>query len=212
MSRSVIRGPFSVMPDGDSVYQFTLVNPNGIRLSAISYGGIITSLQTPDRNGTPADIVLGYDGLEGYLEDSPYFGAIVGRYGNRIGGASFEIHGETFTLAPNDGDNHLHGGVKGFDKVVWQGEAFTRDDAVGVVFRYTSPDGEEGYPGNLDVEVTYTLTDADELVVDYLATTDRATPVNLTQHSYFNLGGHGSGDILGHELTLDASHYTPVGP
>jgi aldose 1-epimerase len=157
-----------------------------------------------------ADIVFGFDELQGYLEGSPYFGAIVGRYGNRIAGGRFELDGEGFALAQNDGDNHLHGGLVGFDKVVWEGETFGTEHGVGILFRYTSPDGEEGYPGTLRVEVTYTLTNADELVVDYFATTDRPTPVNLTQHSYFNLAGHGAGDILAHELRIPAGHFTPV--
>jgi len=211
VTRSVIREPFAVTAHGDSVYQFTLINANGLRMRAITYGGIITSLETPDREGELGDIVLGYDDLQGYLDDSPYFGAIVGRYGNRIAGASFSIDGEAYTLAANDGENHLHGGIQGFDKVVWAGEGFTSEDAVGVVFNYLSAAGEEGYPGALQVEVTYTLTDADELVVGYLATTDETTPINLTQHSYFNLGGAGGEDILGHELMIAADHYTPVG-
>jgi hypothetical protein len=178
VTRSIIREPYTTTVEGDTVHQFTLTNPNGLRMRAISYGGIITSLETPDREGKLADIVLGHDDLQGYLDASPYFGAIVGRYGNRIAGAEFEIKGES------------------------EGEAFTSEGGVGVVFSYTSPDGEEGYPGTLQAQVSYTLTDTDELVVDYLATTDRPTPVNLTQHSYFNLGGHGSGDILGHQLMI----------
>jgi aldose 1-epimerase len=201
---------FGTMPDGDTVDVYTLTNPNGVELRAISYGGIILSLMVPDRNGEMADVVLGYDNLEGYLEETPYFGAIIGRYGNRIGGASFTLDGTTYPLAANDGPNHLHGGNVGFDKVLWDVEPFEGPDGVGLVFSRTSPDGEEGYPGALSVEVTYTLTDANELVFDYYATTDAPTPVNLTQHSYFNLGGPGSGDILGHVLMLNASRYTPV--
>ncbi len=210
LSRSVSREPFATTLEGDTVFLFTLTNPDGIRVRAMTYGGIIMSLETPDREGRMADIVLGHDGLQGYLDTSPYFGAIVGRYGNRIAKARFEIDGEAFTLAANDGVNHLHGGIRGFDKVLWSGEAFTRDDAVGVVLSYVSPDGEEGYPGTLRAQVTYTLTDADELVVDYLATTDRPTPLNLTQHSYFNLAGQGEGDILEHRLMLASDVYTPV--
>ncbi|MFH1766323.1 MAG: aldose epimerase family protein [Gemmatimonadota bacterium] len=211
LTRSIVGEPYGVTPEGDTVHSFTLTNPNGLQLQATTYGGIITSLRTPDRSGATADIVLGYDDLQGYLDGSPYFGAIVGRYGNRIAGARFQIGEELFTLAANDGDNHLHGGVRGFDKVVWSGEPFSLEDRVGVELRYVSPDGEEGYPGTLQVKVTYALTDADELVVDYLATTDRPTPVNLTQHSYFNLAGHGDGDILGHQLMIAADHFTPVG-
>jgi aldose 1-epimerase len=210
VSPGVIKELFDTTPEGQTVHRFTLTNANGVRIRAISYGGIITSLETPDRHGEMADIVLGFHDLQGYLEASPYFGAIVGRYGNRIAGGRFELGGEEFVLARNDGANHLHGGLRGFDKVVWEGETFGTEHGVGVVFRYTSPDGEEGYPGTLEVEVTYTLTDADELVVDYFATADRATPVNLTQHSYFNLAGHGAGDVLDHELRIPAERFTPV--
>jgi aldose 1-epimerase len=207
---SVSREPFGTTPDGEAVELFTMVNGSGVEMRAISYGGIIISLKTPDRTGVLGDIVLGFDSLQAYLDGTPYFGAIIGRYGNRIAGAHFEMDGVTYTLAANDGANHLHGGIKGFDKVVWHGEPFQSRTGVGVVFSYTSPDGEEGYPGTLLVQVTYTLTDANELVVDYLATTDQATPVNLTQHSYFNLAGPASGDILGHELLLAADAFTPV--
>jgi aldose 1-epimerase len=179
-----------------------------MEVTAIAYGGIITSLKVPDRNGTLGDVVLGFDHLEGYLKGHPFFGAIVGRYGNRIGGATFTLDGQTYTLAKNNGPNHLHGGVKGFDKVLWKMAAIAGQNAIELT--RTSPDGEEGYPGNLAVKVTYTLTDRNELIVDYEATTDKATPVNLTQHSYFNLAGEGSGDILGHELTINADRYTPV--
>jgi aldose 1-epimerase len=189
---------------------FTLANAHGMELRAVSYGGIILSLQVPDREGRLGDVALGYDDLAGYLAETPYFGAIIGRYGNRIGGASFPLDGEAYSLAANDGTNHLHGGRVGFDKVVWNTEPFENEEGVGVVFSRTSPDGEEGYPGNLSVQVTYTLTDRNELIFDYLATTDAATPVNLTQHTYFNLAGHGSGDVLGHHLLINASRYTPV--
>jgi aldose 1-epimerase len=209
MTRSVARADFGTTPEGEAVEVFTLTNAHGLRLEAISYGGIITSLETPDRAGAMDDVVLGFDTLEPYLAGTPYFGAIIGRYGNRIAGGRFTLDGESHELATNDGSNHLHGGVRGFDKVVWQGEPFESDSTVGVVFTHTSPAGEEGYPGTLSAQVTYTLTDRDELVVDYLATTDAPTPVNLTQHSYFNLAGEGS--ILGHELLLDASNFTPVG-
>jgi aldose 1-epimerase len=210
MTRSVARAPFGTMPSGQAVEVFTLTNPSGIEVRAITYGGIILSLRTPDRNGVLGDIVLGYDDLEGYLRETPYFGSIIGRYGNRIANGRFTLDGETYTLARNNGPNHLHGGVVGFDKVEWAAEPFESDTAAGIVFRYTSQDGEEGYPGTLTAQVTYTLTDGGALTFDYHATTDRATPVNLTQHSYFNLAGDGSGDILGHELTLNAGAYTPV--
>jgi aldose 1-epimerase len=205
---TVTTARFGTTPDGTAVDVFTLKNASGIELRAISYGGIITSLKTPDRSGALADIVLGFDTLDGYTKDHPYFGAIIGRYGNRIGKGQFTLDGKTYTLAKNNGPNHLHGGVKGFDKVVWAAAPVEGQNAI--AFTRTSVDGEEGYPGNLKVKVTYTLTDANELIVDYLATTDKATPVNLTQHSYFNLAGEGSGDILGHELTINADRYTPV--
>jgi aldose 1-epimerase len=208
VSRSVARAPFGTLPDGKAVEGFTLRNAHGLELHAITYGGIITSLKTPDRNGQMADIVLGFDSLAGYVRGTPYFGAIIGRYGNRIARGQFTLEEHTYKLATNNGQNHLHGGNRGFDKVVWQGEPFESDSTVGVVFTYTSADGEEGYPGKLDAKVTYTLTDNDDLVVDYYAVTDKPTQVNLTQHSYFNLTG-GSGDILGHLLTLNASSSRP---
>ena len=208
MTRSVARTPFDSTPAGQAVELFTLTNPQGIEVRAITYGGIILSLRTPDRDGRLGDIVLGYDSLAGYLRASPYFGAIIGRYGNRIANGRFTLDGQTYALAANNGPNHLHGGIRGFDKVVWSAEPLETDSAVGVVFTYTSPDGEEGYPGTLRVQVTYTLADDGKLAFDYLATADRATPVNLTQHSYFNLAG--SGDVLGHELTIAASDFTPV--
>ena len=206
----VTRAAWGKMPDGTGVDIYTLANANGVEIKAITYGGIIQSLRVPDRAGRFDDIVLGFDSLEGYLADHPFFGAIIGRYGNRIGKAQFTLDGQTFKLAANNGPNHLHGGVKGFDKVLWKAEGTKSDAGPGVTFTRTSPDGEEGYPGNLNVRVTYTLTDRNELVVDYHATTDKATPVNLTQHSYFNLAGQASGDILGHELMLNADRHTPV--
>ncbi len=208
---TVTRASFGTMPDGTPVDVYTLTNVHGLEVRAITYGGIIVSLKTPDRNGRLGDIVLGFDSLDGYLKSSPYFGAIIGRYGNRIARGRFTLDGKTYTLATNDGANHLHGGVKGFDKVVWHAEPVQNDKSVAVIFTHTSPDGDEGYPGTLHVRVTYTLTDNDSLEVDYYATTDKATPVNLTQHSYFNLAGDGSGDVLGERLTIDADHYTPVG-
>ena len=196
-------------PDGRAVDVITLRNRQGVVLRAMTYGGIILSLLTPDRAGRFADIVLGFDTLDGYLGDPPYFGAIIGRYGNRIARGRFTLDGVTYQLATNNGANHLHGGVRGFDKKLWEARTFERHDAAGVVLTYTSPDGEEGYPGRLDATVTYTLDDDDALTVDYAATTDAPTVVNLTQHSYFNLKRAGS-DVLGHELTVDAEAFIPV--
>jgi aldose 1-epimerase len=205
---AVKREPFGRLPDGKTVERFTLTNASGIELAAISYGGIITSLRVPDRAGKMDDVVLGFDQLDGYLENHPFFGAIIGRYGNRIAKGQFTLDGKTYKLATNNAPNHLHGGNKGFDKVLWDAEPVAGANAI--AFTRTSPDGEEGYPGDLRVRVSYTLTDANELIVEYRATTNKATPVNLTQHSYFNLAGQASGDILGHELMLNAGRYTPV--
>src|SRR2546427_12292489 len=204
------RTPFGQVPDGRAVEQFTLTNAHGIEVRVITYGGIITAIRTPDRSGRLDDIVLGFDSLAGYLKDSPYFGAIVGRYANRIANGQFSLDGTTYRLAKNNGSNTLHGGVRGFDKVLWTGEPFQNDSGVGVTLRYTSKDGEEGFPGTLITRVTYTLTPRDELVVDYEATTDKATPINLSQHTYWNLHGSAGGDILDHMLTLNATAFTPV--
>jgi aldose 1-epimerase len=206
----ITRVPFGTLADGKTVELFTLTNAHGLEAAIMTYGATVVSLRTPDRAGRLDDIVLGYPTLAGYLEKSPYFGAIVGRYGNRIARGRFTLDGATYGLATNDGPNHLHGGVQGFDKVVWSASLSETETSAAVALSYTSPAGEEGYPGTLAVRVTYTLTDENELRVDYLATTDRATPVNLTQHSYFNLAGAGSGDILRHVLTIAADRYTPV--
>jgi aldose 1-epimerase len=206
---AVSRAPFGRTPDGTAVESFTLRNAHGIEVRAITYGAVIVSLRVPDRAGRFDDIVLGHDDLAGYLRQPSYFGAVVGRYGNRIAKGRFTLDGKTYTLATNNGPNHLHGGVKGFDKVVLKGESASTSDGASVTLRYTSPDGEEGYPGTLSARVTYTLTDRDELRFEYAATTDKPTVVNLTQHSYFNLTG-GKTDILGHQLTLDADRFTPV--
>jgi aldose 1-epimerase len=207
---SVTKAVFGTTPDGEAVDVYTLTNPQGMEVRAITYGGIITSLRVPDRSGNLDDIALGFDNLEGYLKNPPFFGAIIGRYGNRIAKGQFTLDGKTYGLAINNPPNHLHGGVKGFDKVVWSAEPFTKDDAVGIVFTHTSQDGDEGYPGTLSLRVTYTLTAGNELEVDYEATSDKATPVNLTQHTYFNLAGEGSGDVLDHVVTIHASRFTPV--
>jgi aldose 1-epimerase len=195
--------------DGRAVNLYTLTNAHGVEIRAMNYGGIITSIRVPDRKGQLADIVLGHETLEGYTPNPPFLGAVVGRYANRIANGTFTLDGKTYTLPKNDGPNTLHGGVKRtFDKVVWDDEALTAKN--GVAFSYLSKDGEEGFPGNLKIKVTYTLMDSNELVIDYEATTDKATPINVSQHSYFNLAGEGTGDILGHELMLNADHFTPV--
>lgn len=199
--------PFGKTPDGKEVLEYTLANKNGITMSVINYGGIITRLVTPDRNGTMEDIVLGYDSLEGYLRETPYFGAIVGRYGNRIANGKFVLDGKTYSLAQNNNGQHLHGGLIGFDKVFWNIEPI---GSAKIKLTYVSKDMEEGYPGNLTVEVTYALTDNNELVIDYTATTDKKTIVNLTQHSYFNLTGNVKRDILDHEVTLFSDKFVPV--
>ena len=206
--------PFGKTKDGAPVEVFTLVNKQGVKLRAMTYGATVLSLETADRNGKSADIVLGYKTLGQYEKSSPYFGAIVGRYGNRIAGGKFTLQGKEYKLAENNGapglKSSLHGGLRGFDKVVWKAEPLAQDGAQGVRFSYLSKDGEEGYPGNLEVKVTYWLNDQNEWRVDYEMASDKATPVNLTQHSYFNLKGEGRGDILGHELTVPAAKFTPV--
>ena len=201
------RQPFGTVGSRD-VTQVTLSNRSGVEVRAIDYGGIITSITTPDRDGAMADIVLGFSSLDGYLGDHPYFGAIVGRYANRIAHGRFTIDGVEYRLATNNGPHHLHGGRIGFDKKVWDTTPLPGRN--GVVFAYSSADGEEGYPGTLAGTVSYELTERNELVVEYQATSDKPTHVNLTQHSYFNLGGEGGEDVLGHMVTIDAGRYTPV--
>jgi aldose 1-epimerase len=190
---------------------YTLTNTNGIIAKITNFGGILVSLEVPDRNGTLADVTLGFDKLDGYLGEHPYFGAIVGRYANRIGKAQFTLDGKVYKLAANDNENHLHGGIKGFDKKVWRLEDidYNADEAM-VKLSYVSEDGEEGYPGNLACSVTYTLTKVDKLRIHYEAETDKTTVVNLTNHSYFNLAGQGNSDILGHEMLINADKYTVV--
>ncbi len=201
---------FGTLEDGTSVHLFTLTNEDGIQVKITNYGGIITHLMVPDESGELGDVVLGYNNLEGYVNASPYFGAIVGRYGNRIANGEFELDGQTFTLAKNNGPNHLHGGIKGFDKVVWDAEAFTTQDSAVLQLSYLSKDMEEGYPGNLDVQVVYALSNDNSLSIDYTATTDKATICNLTNHTYFNLKDGGVSSILDHQLQLYADFYTPV--
>jgi aldose 1-epimerase len=201
---------FGRLPDGTEVGLFTLTNARGLEIRAIAYGAILVSIRTPDRNGRLEDIALGFDDLDGYLTRSRFFGAVVGRYGNRIANGRFTLDGHTFQLATNNGRNHLHGGMNGFDKMLWQARPFARDGNTAVAFSYASADGEEGYPGRLDASASYILTERNELVVEYEATASKPTPINLTQHSYFNLAGEGRGDILRHVLTIDADRYTPV--
>ena len=202
--------PFGKTPDGQQVRIYRLTNATGMKAAIMTYGAIVVSLQVPDRSGELGDVVLGYDNLDSYVQNSPYFGAIVGRYGNRIAKGRFTLDGVTYDrLAINNGENHLHGGLKGFDKVVWTDEPVWRSNGVGVRLEYLSKDGEEGYPGNLRAVVTYLLTNDNGLRIQYEATTDKATPVNLTHHGYWNLTG-GQRDILDHVLTLNADRFTPV--
>ena len=202
--------PFGKTPEGKDVDLYVLTNAKGMVAKVMTYGAILTELDVPDRDGKVGDVVLGFDDLKGYLGGHPFFGATVGRVANRIAKGKFTLDGKEYTLATNNGPNALHGGLKGFDKKLWQAEQVPAENGVAVKFTYRSPDGEEGYPGTLTASVTYTLTNDNELRLDYTATTDKATPVNLSNHSYFNLAGQGSGDVLGHELTLEAEKYTPV--
>mgnify|MGYP006199544095 CR=1 FL=1 len=203
--------PFGTAPGGEAVHAFILRSRSGVEVRAATYGGILLSIRVPDREGRFDDVTLGFDTLDRYVgENDPYFGALIGRYANRIAGGRFTLDGRAYRLAVNNGPNHLHGGERGFDRVVWNAAPFAGEGRRGVVFAYTSPDGEEGYPGTLRVKVAYTLTDDDALVLDYEATTDAATPVNLTQHTYFNLAGPGTRDILDHVLTINADAFTPV--
>lgn len=197
---------FGNLPSGEEVHEYTLRNNNGMEVSILTYGGIIRTLLVPDKNGKLEDVVLGYDSLQGYLDQNPYFGAIVGRYGNRIARGRFSLDGESYQLATNNDPNHLHGGVIGFDKVLWK--AAPLEEGV-LKMTYLSQDREEGYPGNLEVSVIYRLTENNELGIEYQATTDKKTIVNLTSHSYFNLSGNYS-DILSHQLQLNAANYLPV--
>ncbi len=207
----VIRESFGEMAMGLPVELFTLSNPQGIVAKITNFGGILTSLQTPDRDGKVDEITLGFDSLAGYLGEHPYFGATVGRFGNRINQGRFTLDGKQYTLAKNNnGLHHLHGGEVGFDKVRWKAQPYESDGESGVVLSYLSPDGEEGYPGNLSVNVRYALTDSNELRIDYSAQTDKPTPINLTNHTYFNLASAGAQDVLDHVLTLNADGYLPV--
>jgi aldose 1-epimerase len=201
---------FGKTKDGQNVNVHTLVNAGGIRIKLIDYGATLISVETPDKNGKLANITLSFPTLDGYLQRHPYFGSTVGRYANRIAGGKFTLDGKVYTLATNNGPNHLHGGLKGFDAVVWKAEPVKTPDSIGVKFSYTSADGEEGYPGKLDATVTYTLSNSNALRIEYTATTDKPTVLTLTNHTYWNLAGAGSGDILKHELTLAADKYLPI--
>lgn len=206
---NVSKAEFGKMPDGTAVDLYTLTN-GAMTVKVTNYGGIITHILAPDRNGKVADVALGFDELSGYLGGHPFFGAIAGRYANRIGNARFTLNGKEYALAANDGVNHLHGGKIGFDKKLWKAEPVKGRNFVGVKLSYVSPDGEEGYPGTLTSVVTYELTAKNELRMNYQATTDMDTVLNLTNHTYFNLGGVGGGDVLGHEMTFYADSFTPV--
>ena len=205
---TIVKKPFGKTPEGKSIDLYTLDNGSGMQVKVTNYGGIVTHLQVPDQQGRAVDVVLGFDLLEGYLAGHPYFGALIGRYGNRIASGRFVLAGKEYKLATNNGANHLHGGMAGFDKKVWQGEKIEAKDEVGVRLTYLSAEMEEGYPGNLQVTVAYTINPKNELKIVYRATTDKSTPVNLTHHGYFNLNG--MGDVLDHELLISADHYLPV--
>ncbi|UZH54503.1 galactose mutarotase [Salinimicrobium tongyeongense] len=207
VDQEVMKEDYGTTPDGEKVEQYTLKNDNGMKVKIITYGGRITSLTAPDADGNYEDVVLGFNSLDQYLEDNPFFGALIGRFGNRIANGKFSLDGQEYTLAQNDGQNHLHGGEKGFDKVVWTVE---EADPKMLKLSYVSEDMEEGYPGKLETLVTYTLNDDNSLDVDYEATTDKKTVVNLTQHAYFNLSGDFSESILDHEIVINADKFLPV--
>jgi aldose 1-epimerase len=209
-SSNVKKQAFGKMPDGTAIDLYTLVNANGMQAAISNYGGTVVSLTAPDRSGKFADVVLGMEDLAGYLKGVPFFGATIGRYGNRIGHGQFKLDGKTYNLPKNDGDNTLHGGPEGFDKRVWTAHEMNGADGPGLELTYLSKDGEMGFPGNLSAKVVFTLTNKNELKIDYTATTDKDTVVNLTNHSYFNLAGQGEGDILQHQVTINADRFTPV--
>ena len=206
----VTKQPFGKTPDGQQVDLYTLRNTRGAEAQIMNYGAIVVSLKVPDRNGKFDDVVLGFKDFDGYMKNDPYFGAIVGRYGNRIAKGRFTLNGVEYKLATNNGENHLHGGIKGFDKVVWTGHEMNSAGGPSVAMTYLSKDGEEGYPGNLTARVVYTLTNNNELKLDYTVTTDKDTVQNITHHSYFNLAGEGNGDILNHLVTINANRFVPT--
>ena len=209
-AQKITQASFGKTADGVNVDLYTLTNRNGMEAKIMNYGGIVVSLTTPDRNNKYADVVLGFNDLESYLKGHPYFGALIGRYGNRIAKGRFTLNGVEYKLAVNNGENHLHGGIKGFDKVIWTAKPMRTKNGASLSLTYLSKDGEEGYPGNLTVNVVYTLTNNNELRINYTASTDKDTVTNLTHHSYFNLAGEGNGDILNHQLTLTANRFTPT--
>ncbi|HTZ75661.1 MAG TPA: aldose epimerase family protein [Candidatus Aquilonibacter sp.] len=204
---TITHEPWGQTAEGQPVDLYTITNARGMQARIITYGGILVSLRVPDRHGRLADVVLGFDNLDDYIHESPYFGALIGRYGNRIANGTFTLDGVRYTLAKNNGPNSLHGGNRGFDKVVWKAKPIAQNS---LALTYLSKDGEEGYPGNLSVTVIYALTSNNELRIDYSATTDKDTVLNLTNHSYFNLAGQGVGNVLGHIVTIHASRFTPV--
>ena len=207
---TVTKESFGKTAEGENVDLYTLRNAHGVEAKITNYGGIVTSLKVPDRSGKFDDVVLGFNDLDSYLKGHPYFGAIIGRYGNRIAKGRFTLNGVEYKLAVNNGENHLHGGIKAFDKVVWTGKESKTPAGPALTLTYLSKDGEEGYPGNLNVTVVYTLTNNDELRIDYTATTDKDTVTNLTHHSYFNLAGEGNGDILNHRVMINATRFVPT--
>ena len=206
---NIIKEPFGEL-EGEKADIYTLTNKNNIEVNITNYGGIVTSIKLPDKSGKFNDVALGYNNLEGYIKNNTYFGCIVGRYGNRIGNAEFTLDGIKYSLAKNNGENNLHGGIKGFDKVLWDVEPFAGKDFQALKLTYLSRDGEEGFPGNLKVAVTYTLSNDNSFRIDYMAATDKTTIVNLTNHTYWNLAGEGSGDVLKHELMINADYFTPI--
>lgn len=210
MEATLERREFGRTPDGTAVELFTLTNGQGLTAKVMTYGAILTELWAPDQAGRMADVVLGFDRLEGYVAGHPFFGATVGRVANRIAGGRFTLGGREYRIPVNNGPNSLHGGERGFDKAVWRAEPVSSGEGLAVRFSHRSPDGDQGFPGSLEASVVYTLTEQNELRLDYTATTDQDTPVNLTNHSYFNLAGHASGDVLRHELTLAAERFTPA--
>ncbi len=201
---------FGATPDGRTVWLFTLANAKGMKAKVMSYGATLAAVETPDREGKTADVTLGFDNFPDYLTKNRFFGSIAGRYANRIANGTFTLGGKTYQLAVNSKPNHIHGGAQGFDKRVWNAEPFERETEAGVIFTYLSPDGEEGYPGNLKATVIYTLNNRNELSIQYYAETDKPTPVNLTNHAYFNLAGQGNGDVLNHVVMINADRFTPV--